>query len=252
MTPEAALTGYVTRLGDNALVLGQRMIELVAAGPELEEELANANFALDYIGQARMFYTYAGELEGKGRDEDDFAFLRPEHEYRNLLLVEQPNGHFGDTIMRQVLFDAWYVLLLDGLEQCSDPRLAAIAARAVKEVRYHLRHGSQWLIRLGDGTEESHARVQQSLAALWRFTGEMFVADELDDTVRSAFGGPDLETLAGVWHSHVESILQEATLQVPADTVMASGGKEGRHSESFGYLLAEMQHLQRAYPGASW
>jgi ring-1,2-phenylacetyl-CoA epoxidase subunit PaaC len=142
--------------------------------------------------------------------------------------------------------------LLDGLEQCSDPRLAAIAARAVKEVRYHLRHGSQWLIRLGDGTEESHARVQQSLDALWRFTGEMFVADELDDTVRSAFGGPDLETLAGVWHSHVESILQEATLQVPADTVMASGGKEGRHSESFGYLLAEMQHLQRAYPGASW
>ena len=159
MTRDEIITAYATRLGDNALVLGQRLIELVAAGPELEEELANANFSLDYIGQARMFYTAAANREGEGRDEDDFAFLRPEHEYRNLLLVEQPNGHFGDTIVRSVLFESWYVLLLDALTRCDDAELAGIAARAVKEVRYHLRHNAGWLIRLGDGTDESHARV---------------------------------------------------------------------------------------------
>ncbi len=166
MTPDDALTRYVTRLGDNALVLGQRLIELVAASPELEEELANANFSLDYIGQARMFYTYAGEREDQGRDEDDFAFLRSEHEYRNMLLVEQPNGHFGDSTVRAVLFESYYVLLLDALTHCSDERLAGIAARAIKEVRYHLKHSSQWLVRLGDGTEESHDRVQESLNKL--------------------------------------------------------------------------------------
>ena len=166
MTDKSVLTAYATRLGDNALILGQRMIELVAAGPELEEELANANFALDYIGQARMFYTYAGECEGAGRSEDDFAFLRPEHEYRNLLLVEQPNGHFGDAIVRQVLFESWYLALLEVLTRCSDEGISDIAARAFKEVRYHLRHSSQWLVRLGDGTDESHARVQQSLSLI--------------------------------------------------------------------------------------
>ena len=180
MSANPVVSAYATRLGDNALVLGQRLIELVAASPELEEELANANFSLDYIGQARMFYTHAGEAEGAGRTEDDFAFLRPEHDYQNLLLVEQPNGHFGDSTVRAVLFESWYVLLLDALTRCSDEGLAAIAARAVKEVRYHLRHSSQWLVRLGDGTDESHARAQASLDDLWRFTGEMFVADELD------------------------------------------------------------------------
>jgi ring-1,2-phenylacetyl-CoA epoxidase subunit PaaC len=175
VTDKNVLAAYATRLGDNALIIGQRMIELVAAGPELEEELANANFALDYIGQARMFFSYAGECEGAGRSEDDFAFLRPEHEYQNLLLVEQPNGHFGDAIVRQVLFDSWYLALLEVLTRCSDEGISDIAARACKEVRYHLRHSSQWLVRLGDGTDESHARVQQSLNDLWKFTGEMFV-----------------------------------------------------------------------------
>ena len=173
MKDSATLAAYATRLGDNALILGQRMIELVAASPELEEELANANFSLDYIGQARMFYTYAGEREGAGRDEDDLAFVRPEREYQNLLLVEQPNGHFGDSTVRQVLFESWYVLLLEALTRCSDEGISVIAARAVKEVRYHLRHSSQWLIRLGDGTEESHRRAQQSLNDLWKFTGEI-------------------------------------------------------------------------------
>lgn len=252
MTTDLVAAAYASRLGDNALVLGQRMIELVAASPELEEELANANFSLDYIGQARMFYTCAGEREGSGRSEDDFAFLRPEHEFRNLLLVEQPNGHFGDSTVRQVLFDSWYVLILDALTRCGDAGIAEVAARAVKEVRYHLRHSSQWLVRLGDGTDESHARVQASLNNLWRFTGEMFLADELDEKFRDDFNGPDLALVEAQWRENVAAIVSEATLELPADQWMATGGKQGRHTEHFGFLLAEMQYLQRAYPGASW
>jgi len=252
VSDSATLTAYATRLGDNALVLGQRMIELVAASPELEEELANANFSLDYIGQARMFYTYAGEREGAGRDEDDLAFVRPEREYQNLLLVEQPNGHFGDSTVRQVLFESWYVLLLEALTRCSDEGISVIAARAVKEVRYHLRHSSQWLVRLGDGTEESHRRVQKSLDDLWKFTGEMFAPDNLDDDMRAAFKGPHLEVIETRWREDVSAIIAEATLTLPDDQWMASGGKDGRHSEHFGFLLAEMQNLQRTYPGATW
>ena len=252
MTDKALLAAYSTRLGDNALVLGQRMIELVAAGPELEEELANANFALDFIGQARLFYTYAGECEGHGRTEDDFAFLRREHEYRNLLLVEQPNGHFGDLVVRRFLFETFYVYLLDALTRCADEGLSEIAARAVKEVRYHLRHSRQWLLRLGDGTDESHNRVQEALDQLWQFTGEMFAADELDDAMRAACNGPHLEIIEAEWRKDVSDAVAEATLVLPEDGWMASGGKQGRHSEHLGYLLAEMQFLQRSYPGASW
>lgn len=252
MSDNLLMAAYASRLGDNALVLGQRMIELVAASPELEEELANANFSLDYIGQARMFYTYAGECEGVGRDEDDFAFLRPEHEYRNLLLVEQPNGHFGDSTVRQVLFESWYLHLLEALTRCSDEGISEIAARAIKEVRYHLRHSSQWLLRLGDGTEESHRRVQQSLDNLWKFTGEMFSPDDLDDEMRAIFNGPHLEIIEAQWREDVRAIVEQATLKMPDDQWMASGGKQGRHTEHFGYLLAEMQHLQRTYPGATW
>ena len=252
MSDTATVAAYATRLGDNALILGQRMIERVAGGPELEEELANANFALDYIGQARMLYTYAGELEGRGRGEDDFAFRRAEHEYRSLLLVEQPNGHFGDAVMRQFLFEAFYVHLLDALTRCADEGLSTIAARAVKEIRYHLRHCSQWVVRLGDGTQESHDRVQGSLDRLWRYTGEMFAADELDDDIRAACNGPHLEIIEAEWRKEVTRILDHATLELPAEQWMASGGKEGRHTEHFGYLLAEMQSLQRTYPGASW
>jgi ring-1,2-phenylacetyl-CoA epoxidase subunit PaaC len=250
--PEQALQAYVLRLGDNALVLGQRLIELVAASPELEEELANANFALDYIGQARLFYSYASELDGKGRDEDDLAFMRPENEFRNLLLVEQPNGHFGDTIVRQVLFDTYYLALLEALTRCSDERLAEIAARAEKEVRYHLRHDAQWLIRLGDGTEESHQKAQRSLDDLWRYTGEMFASDPVDEAMMTSFDGPDLQAIATRWQTELEAVVAEATLRLPGDTVMASGGKQGRHTEHFGFLIAEMQILPRTYPGATW
>ena len=252
MSNNLLMAAYASRLGDNALVLGQRMIELVAASPELEEELANANFSLDYIGQARMFYTYAGECEGAGRSEDDFAFLRPEHEYRNLLLVEQPNGHFGDSIVRQVLFESWYLHLLEALTRCSDEGISEIAARAIKEVRYHLRHSSQWLVRLGDGTEESHDRVQQSLDNLWKYTGEMFAPDELDDDIRAVFNGPHLEIIEAQWRKDIRAVVEEATLTMPDDRWMASGGKQGRHSEHMGFLLAELQYLQRTYPGATW
>lgn len=252
MNPEQALAAYVTRLGDNALVLGQRLIELVAAGPELEEELANANFALDYIGQARLFYSYAAELEGEGRSEDELAFMRPENEFRNLLLIEQPNGHFGDTIVRQVLFDVFYLALLESLASCSDQRLAEIAARAEKEVRYHLRHAAQWLVRLGDGTIESHDKAQQSLDDLWRYTGEMFDNDALDDVLLQAFNGPDLRSIASAWHATVGGILAEATLRIPKETVMARGGKQGRHTEHFGFLVAEMQVMPRTYPSVAW
>ena len=252
MSSKAISAAYATRLGDNALVLGQRMIELVAASPELEEELANANFSLDYIGQARMFYTYAGECEGAGRTEDDFAFLRTENEYGNLLLVEQPNGHFGDSTVRAVLFESWYVLLLEALTRCADEGIAAIAERAIKEVRYHLRHSSQWLVRLGDGTEESHARVQASLDNLWRFTGEMFAPDELDAQMRDSLNGPDLTAIEMQWRENVAAVVAEARLELPGDQWMASGGKQGKHTEHFGFLLAEMQYLQRAYPGAEW
>ena len=252
MTKDEALLAYTLRLGDNALILGQRLIELVAAGPELEEELANANFALDFIGQARMFYSYAGEIEGKGRCEDDFAFLRDDREFANFLLVEQPNGHFGDVIVRQVLFDSFYGLQLEALTKCKDKRLAEIAVRAGKEICYHLRHTSQWLVRLGDGTAKSHARATEALGRLWRYAGEMFAGDEVDIVLQSEFNGPDLETIEAQWSLRVAAILDDATLATPDDKWTIGGGRQGRHSESMGFLIAEMQFLQRAYPGATW
>jgi ring-1,2-phenylacetyl-CoA epoxidase subunit PaaC len=246
------LLAYVTRLGDNALILSQRMVEAVTLYPELEEELANANFALDYIGQARLFYSLAGKLEGGGRDEDDFAYLRDGHEYKNVLLLEQPNGHFGDMMAREFLFESFYFLQLEALERCAVEGVAEIAARAVKEIRYHLRHVSQWVVRLGDGTDESHARMQQAINDHWQFTGELFDADDIDQAFSAAFSGPDLDSIRDQWHTNVAAVLEEATLAKPADEWMASGGKQGRHSEHLGFLLAEMQHLQRAHPGASW
>jgi len=249
---EQALLAYVARLGDNALVLGQRMVEVVAAHPELEEELANANLALDFIGQARMFYSYAGELEAKGHDEDDFALLRDENEFQSFLLLEQPNGHFGDSITKLLLFESFYLLLLEALTHCADERVTEIAVRAEKEIRYHLRHNTQWFVRLGDGTDESHQKVQASLERLWQFTGEMFAADEIDNIFEAELNGPDLFRIRETWRANIEAIVADATLRLPDDGYMATGGKQGRHSEHFGYMIAEMQYLQRAYPEASW
>ena len=252
MDRQQALFRYLVRLGDNALVLAQRLIEVVADGPELEEELANANFSLDYLGQARMFYTCAGEVEGEGRQEDDFAFRRADREFENVLLVEQPNGHFGDIIVRSVLFDAYYLLQLEVLADCSDRRLAEIAEKAAKEVRYHLRYGSKWLVRLGDGTDESHRRVQESLNELWKYTGELFDGDDVDKVIHEKYRGPDLDVLKSRWTSIVAATVEEATLALPGDQWMAGGGRKGLHSEDFAYLVAEMQHLQRSYPGLNW
>jgi ring-1,2-phenylacetyl-CoA epoxidase subunit PaaC len=247
-----ALLNYVLRLGDNALVTGQRMTERITGEPELEEELATANFALDYIGQARLYYSYAGELQGQGRTEDDFAFLRDSQAFRNFLIAEQPNGHFGDAVVRQVLFETFYLLQLEALESCKDPRLTEIAARAVKEIRYHLRHATQWLVRLGDGTEESHRRMQDSLERHWRYTGEFFEGDEIDAVMREAFDGPDLALIQAAWQARIALLLEQATLVMPADSVQTGGSRRGRHSEHLGYLIAEMQHLHRAHPGVRW
>jgi ring-1,2-phenylacetyl-CoA epoxidase subunit PaaC len=243
---------YVLRLGDNALIHGQQLGALVAKGPELEEEMASANFALDYIGQARMYYALAADIEGKGRGEDDFAFLRDGWDYHNLLLLEQPNGDFANTVARQFLFETFYLAQLERLSDSSDTRLAEIAAKAHKEIRYHLRHAHGWLLRLGDGTEESHRRMQAAIDDLWRYTGEMFEADEVDAWAEDSGVGLDPGTLRDDWLQAVRRAFAEATLELPEGQWMASGGKQGRHTEHLGYLLAEMQFLQRAYPGLTW
>jgi ring-1,2-phenylacetyl-CoA epoxidase subunit PaaC len=243
---------YVLRLGDNALILGQQLGALTGSGPELEEEMASANFALDYIGQARLLLSLAGEIEAKGRSEDDLAFLRDSIDFENVLLVERPNGDFAMTVARQFLFTSFYSLLLERLCESSNSRIQEIAAKAVKEVRYHLKHSRQWLLRLGDGTDESHTRMQAAIDELWRFTGELFVTDDLDNAAHAARVGPDPAQLKPAWDEFVGRALAEATLNKPEDGWMADGGKQGRHTEHHGYLLADMQFLQRAYPGASW
>jgi ring-1,2-phenylacetyl-CoA epoxidase subunit PaaC len=248
----AAHCRYVLRLADTSLVLGQRLAEWVAHAPALEEDLGLANLALDLIGQARLLLTYAGELEGRGRDEDALAFLRDAPEFTNLTLAEQPNGDFGHTIVRQWLLDGWQLEIYQGLASSADTRLAAIAAKALKETRYHYRFSSGWLVRLGDGTAESQRRVQSSLEELWRFTAELFTADETDECMRAAGIAPPLAELAVSWSARVDADLAAATLQRPAAQPYLWQGKRGVHTEHLGHLLAGMQHLQRAYPGARW
>jgi ring-1,2-phenylacetyl-CoA epoxidase subunit PaaC len=243
---------YVLRLGDLSLVLGQRLGEWVGHAPALEEDLGLANVALDLIGQARLLLSYAGEVEGRGRDEDAIAYLREHGEYLNAILAEQPNGDFGQTIVRQVLIDAFQLELYERMSTSTDERLAAIAAKSVKEVRYHLRYSSGWLVRLGDGTEESHARVQSALDSLWPYTVELFAEDDLDRLMAEQGVAPRLDEVHAAWSARMERILAEATLNRPKDRPHSWHGKRGQHSEHLGYILAEMQHLQRAYPGARW
>jgi ring-1,2-phenylacetyl-CoA epoxidase subunit PaaC len=243
---------YVLRLADTSLVLAQRLGEWVGHGPALEEDLGLANISLDLIGQARLLLTYAGEREGRGRSEDDLAMSRDQSDYLNLALAEQPNGDFGRTIVRQFLLDAFQMELYEALQQSKDARLAEVAARAVKETRYHLRYSSAWLIRLGDGTDESHRRVQEALDDLWRFTREFFAADEVDEEMARAGIAPALPELEPRWSARVDEVLREATLKRPPDVRYSWHGKRGDHSEHLGYLLAEMQFLYRTYPGASW
>jgi ring-1,2-phenylacetyl-CoA epoxidase subunit PaaC len=243
---------YVLRLGDLSLILGQRLGEWVGHAPALEEDLGLANIALDMIGQARLLLSYAGELEGRGRSEDDIAFLREHGEYLNAVLAEQPNGDFGQTIVRQVLIDAFQLELYERMTTSSDERLAAFAAKSVKEVRYHLRYSGGWLVRLGDGTEESHARVQSALDRLWPYTVELFAEDELDRRMAERGVAPRLSAVQAAWNARIDEILAEATLSRPKDRPHSWHGKRGQHSEHLGYILTEMQYLQRAYPGARW
>jgi ring-1,2-phenylacetyl-CoA epoxidase subunit PaaC len=243
---------YMLRLGDLSLVLGQRLGEWVGHSPALEEDLGLANLALDLIGQARLLLGYAGEIEGRGRDEDQLAFLREHGEYLNPTLAEQPNGDFGRTIVRQVLIDAFQLELYERLTASSDERLAAIASKAVKETRYHLRYSGGWLVRLGDGTEESRARVSSALERLWSFTAELFVEDEVDRAMADRGIAPRLADVQKAWNARIDALLAEATLERPPDCPYQWFGKHGAHSEHLGYMLTEMQYMQRTYPGARW
>jgi ring-1,2-phenylacetyl-CoA epoxidase subunit PaaC len=244
---------YLLRLADTALVLGQRLSEWCGKGPALEEDLALSNVALDLIGQARFWYGYAGELEGRGRDEDTLAFRRDAHEFRNLLLVELPNGSYADTLARQCCFDAWHYLLLQALCGSSDTRVAAIADKAVKEAAYHVRRSGDLVVRLGDGTARSHAMMQDAFDAVWMYTGEAFMPDAVDAAIAGQGVGPDPASLRAPWLAHMEAVFERATLRLPPpEAWMQRGGKAGVHTEHLGYLLAEMQFLQRAYPGATW
>jgi ring-1,2-phenylacetyl-CoA epoxidase subunit PaaC len=243
---------YVLRLGDTSLVLGQRLAEWIGHSPALEEDLGLANLALDLIGQAGLLLTYAGELEGRGRDEDALAFLRDAPEFANLTLAEQPNGDFGRTIVRQWLIDCWQLEIYQGLSSSRDTRLAAIAAKALRETRYHYRFSSSWLVRLGDGTAESHQRVQKSLDDLWRFTAELFAPDEVDSRMSAVGIAPTLPKLAEGWSARIDLDLRAARLTRPAAVAYPWHGKRGVHTEHLGHMLSEMQHLQRTYPGVRW
>ncbi len=247
-----ALFRYVLRLADTSLVLGQRLGEWIGHAPALEEDLGVANLALDLIGQARLLLTYAGEIEGKGRDEDALAYLRDAPEFLNLALAEQPNGDFAHTIVRQWLIDAWQLEVYEGLMGSADTRLAAIAAKALKETRYHYRFSSGWLVRLGDGTAESQARAQQAVDSLWRFTEELFAPDEVDERMAAAGIAPQLAAAAERFRTRVAEDLRQATLVRPAPQPHPWHGKRGVHTEHLGHLLGEMQHLQRTYPGVRW
>ncbi len=243
---------YLLRLGDNSLILGQRLCETLGNAPALEEEMALVNVALDLIGQARLFLAYAGEVESRGRDEDALAYRRDVLDYRCALIVELPNGDFAHTIGRLFLVAAFNHELYAALRSSADARIAAIAEKSLKEVTYHLRHAGEWVIRLGDGIEESHRRMQRALEDLWMYTGELLTPDALDREMQEAGIGPDLGALREGWNRRVDAVLDQATLARPADGWMQSGGKDGRmHTEHLGYILAEMQFLQRAYPEAT-
>jgi ring-1,2-phenylacetyl-CoA epoxidase subunit PaaC len=243
---------YLLRLGDDRLVLGHRVSEWCGHGPILEEDIALANIALDLIGQANLLLGLAGKVEGKGRDQDALAYFRGDREYRNCQLVEQPNGDFGFTVVRQFLFDAYDVLATEAMQKSANEDLAGIMGKAHKEARYHFRHSAEWMIKLGDGTGESHQRVQRALDELWRFTGEMFMVDDIDRAAAEAGVGVDPSTLESRWRERVEQVVSQATLALPAAGYMQRGGRTGQHTEHLGLLLAEMQSVARAFPGATW
>jgi ring-1,2-phenylacetyl-CoA epoxidase subunit PaaC len=248
----AGLFDFLLRMGDNCLILGHRTSEWCGHSPVLEEDIALANTALDLIGQTQLWLGLAGAVEGKGRTADNLAYLRHAHELRNVLLVERPNGDFGMTLMRQFLFDAWHLPMLEALMPSTDKRIAEIAEKTAKEVAYHLERSRDLVIRLGDGTDESHARMQKALDELWPYTGEMLTSAAYDKPLAEARIAPEPESLTPAWDAVVDATLAEATLVRPKSGYMHKGGKRGVHSEHLGYILADLQFLQRSYPGATW
>ena len=241
------LINYTLHLADNALILGQRNAEWCGHGPVLEQDIAITNISLDLIGQARNFYQHAATLIGDSATEDSLAYLRKEREFKNYLLVEQPNGDWAQTVLRQYLFSQYQYLLFEQLENNKDEQIAAIAEKSLKEITYHLRWSSEWIIRLGDGTEESHSRMLKAIDELWRYTGELFTPSDYEIGL-----GVDFIKLKESWLNKIKEIFSEATLVVPEKIFMQTGGKEGRHTEHLGFILAELQYMQRVYPGAEW
>lgn len=252
MNQQEQLHHYTLRLGDTPLVLAQRLCEWCGHAPELEIDLALSNIGLDLLGQARNFLSYAAQLKGAGCDEDTLAFLRDEREFSNLLLVEQPNNGFDDTLVRQFFMDAYHVPLYEALIHSRDEQLSAIAEKSLKEAVYHLRFSRGWMIRLGDGSEESHQRIQRSVNELWRFTGELFHADDVEITLSEAGIAVDPRTLQAAWVNTINEAFTEATLTIPEKNAYRLGGKQGSHTEHLGLLLTQLQFVQRAYPNSQW
>jgi ring-1,2-phenylacetyl-CoA epoxidase subunit PaaC len=246
------LINYTLHLADNNLILTQRNAEWCGHGPILEQDIAITNITLDLIGQSRNFYQYAAQLLGGNNTEDSLAYLRKEREFKNCLLVEQDNGDWAKTIVRQFFYSAYQFFLYEQMQQSNDEQLAGIAAKALKEVTYHVTWSSEWVVRLGDGTDESHQRMQKAVDELWAFTGELFMPADYESAMIAKGIAPDIASLKESWTEKVKAVFEEATLSIPEKTFMQSGGKNGIHSEQLGYILTELQYLQRAYPGAEW
>jgi ring-1,2-phenylacetyl-CoA epoxidase subunit PaaC len=253
MNTEQAKFEFLLRLGDTSLIMGHRLSELCSKGPVLEEDIAMTNIALDHLGQAQSLLEYAGKVEGKGRDADALAYKRGERDFRSALITQLPNEDFAWTMGKNFFFDAWQVLLYQALSKSNDPILAGIAEKGLKEARYHLRHSIDWVLRLGDGTAESHERMQNAIDEIWPYTGELFLSDEVDKIMKSSGIGVDMTDYKSEWMQQVKVVLEEATLQMPDENAfMHSGSRAGVHIEYLGFMLAEMQYLQRAYPDATW
>lgn len=243
---------YLVRLGDDRLVLGHRLSEWCGHGPILEEDIALTNIALDLVGQANLFLEQAGKAEGKGRDQDALAYFREAVDYRNLLMAELPKGDFAFTIARQFFFSVFNYLQMEALQKSKSADVAGIAAKAVKEAKYHVRHSADWMVKLGDGTEESHRRLQEAVNDLWRYTGEMFIADDVDRTAAASGLGVDPSKLETAWRTHVDDVVKRAMLELPDVKFMQRGGREGKHTEHLGHMLSEMQIVARSFPGGKW
>jgi ring-1,2-phenylacetyl-CoA epoxidase subunit PaaC len=246
------LYNYILGIADNTLILGQRLGELCGHGPTLETDIALTNIALDLLGQSRSYYQYAANVDASNKSEDDVAFLRIEREYKNVLLVEQPNTHFGFVMARQFLFDVFHYLFMEKLQFSKDETLAAIAKKGIKEVSYHRRFSTDWVKRLGDGTKESHEKMQEAINDLWRYTDELFYATAADKAMIEEGVGVDVFKVKEEYYSYVSEVLKEATLKVPENKYFTRGGKEGVHTEHMGYLLSELQYMQRTYPNMKW